>query len=398
MNDKQIRSAIKEGKPALLRYIEGGKGVYLRISNSGTASWVLRYTINKKRKLFDIGPYGLRADQTSLADIGDEAANFRLLIKEGKDPVQERRKTDLAKIETIDEVAKDWLAETAKRIKHPSVPTRIYNKDIKPILGDFQLKDIRKPDVVSLIRDIRDSGRPTIAADVLIYCKQIIDHAETLGIVDYNIALSIKPSKLGLIEKSRRRWLNDEEVAYFFTTARSYPDQFVIDNYQACILLLCLGVRKSELLESTWDEFDLNKGVWLLPEERSKTNEPIAYPLDEYLVDIFQQLKWRSSGSEYVFPNRRASKRHKHVSPDTLNSAINKLFKEEKLKIPHFTVHDLRRTFRSHLSSLGISDHIAERCLNHKIQGSKGAYDVYHYFEERKVAHSTLINKLSSYF
>ncbi len=398
MNDKQIRSLISQGKPSLLRVEKGGKGVYLRISNSGTASWVLRYTFNKKRRLFDIGPYGMMADQVSLANITDLAATYRLQIKAGLDPIEERERSSLGSMESIDEIAKDWISELTKRLKHPQIPKRVYEKDISPSIGKINIQNLKKPDVVALVRKIRDSGRPTIAADALNYCKQIIDHAETLGLIDYNVALSIKPSKLGLIEKSRKRWLSEEEVNVFFSTAREYQDQFVLDNYQACVLLVCLGVRKNELLQAKWSEFDLSKGIWFLPEERSKTSEPIAYPLDAYLVDILEQLKWRSCGSEYVFPNRRRSKRFAHISPDTLNAAISKLFKDEKLTIPHFTVHDLRRTFRAHLSVIGVSDHICERCLNHKVPGSKGAYDVYDYFQERKEAHQKLISKLKIYF
>ncbi|HGZ7313015.1 TPA: tyrosine-type recombinase/integrase [Vibrio parahaemolyticus] len=398
MNDKQIRSLINQGNPTLLRFDKGGKGVYLRISKSGTASWVLRYTQDKKRKLFDMGPYGPRADQISLANVADLAATYRLQIKEGKDPIQERERSILNSLETIDDIATDWLAELSKRLKHPEIPKRVYEKDIAPTLGSFKIQSLKKPDVVALIRQIRDSGRPTIASDALNYCKQIVDHAETLGLIEYNVVLSIKPSRLGLIEKSRKRWLSELEIKDFFATARENKDQFVLDNYQACILLICLGVRKNELLQAKWSEFDLSKGIWLLPEERSKTNESIAYPLDQYLIDIFEQLKSRSYDSEYVFPNRRQSKRFHHISPDTLNAAINKLFKENKLTIPHFTVHDLRRTFRANLSSLGVSDHICERCLNHKVTGSKGAYDVYDYFQERKDAHKLLIDKMKVYF
>lgn len=67
------------------------------------------------------------------------------------------------------------------------------------------------------------------------------------------------------------------------------------------------------------------------------------------------------------------------MGPDTLNRAISKLFGREpgrkkqppnKMgKLEHFTVHDLRRTFRSLAASLGIASNVAERCLNHKLKG-----------------------------
>ncbi len=49
-------------------------------------------------------------------------------------------------------------------------------------------------------------------------------------------------------------------------------------------------------------------------------------------------------------------------------------------------MHDLRRTCRSLLAEIGINEQIAERCLNHKIQGLIGIYDRHNYYEDRKSA------------
>lgn len=59
-------------------------------------------------------------------------------------------------------------------------------------------------------------------------------------------------------------------------------------------------------------------------------------------------------------------------------------------KLEHFTVHDLRRTFRSLAASLGIAGNVAKRCLNHKLKGVEGIYDRHDYFEERPIAHQTV--------
>ncbi len=64
--------------------------------------------------------------------------------------------------------------------------------------------------------------------------------------------------------------------------------------------------------------------------------------------------------------------------------------------IPHFTVHDLRRTCRTLLARQGTQGHIAERCLNHKLKGVEGIYDQYDYLEERKEALDKLATKIHS--
>lgn len=59
-----------------------------------------------------------------------------------------------------------------------------------------------------------------------------------------------------------------------------------------------------------------------------------------------------------------------------------------------FTIHDMRRTAKTLLASLGVQPHISERCLNHKIKGVEGIYDGYDYFAERKIALNALSDLL----
>jgi integrase len=92
-----------------------------------------------------------------------------------------------------------------------------------------------------------------------------------------------------------------------------------------------------------------------------------------------------SAGSEWVFPARRRDARSKveHVGRDTLNVAFTRL---DVGKIEPFTVHDLRRTARTHLAALGVAPHVAELCLNHKPRGVGAIYDRHSYFIERRTA------------
>ncbi|WJJ93618.1 site-specific integrase [Neopusillimonas aromaticivorans] len=167
--------------------------------------------------------------------------------------------------------------------------------------------------------------------------------------------------------------------------------------------MVLLGVRKGELTEAKWIEFELKDKVWRLPKERSKSNVAIDIPLPDLAIEWLNELKVRACGSDYVFPNRRSSNMP-HMGKDTLNRAISKLFgrepgravqPENKMEdLEHFTVHDLRRTCRSMLASLGVPGHVAERCLNHKLKGVEGVYNRHDYFDERREALSLLANRL----
>ncbi|MGA8949073.1 MAG: hypothetical protein WB497_24525, partial [Pseudolabrys sp.] len=57
-----------------------------------------------------------------------------------------------------------------------------------------------------------------------------------------------------------------------------------------------------------------------------------------------------------------------------------------KVKLPAWVNHDLRRTLRSHLSELRVSSDVAEAILAHVKPGIRGVYDPYEYFDEKRDA------------
>ncbi|MGZ5070674.1 MAG: tyrosine-type recombinase/integrase [Methylobacter sp.] len=101
-------------------------------------------------------------------------------------------------------------------------------------------------------------------------------------------------------------------------------------------------------------------------------------------------------GRDYLFPVR---KNHIHLLPhiheNTLNTALGKI-RANMPGVSPFTLHDLRRTGRTHLAGLGVDGHIAEQCLNHAIKGVEGIYNRHDYFEERKAALKKLANFLEA--
>lgn len=394
MNDLQIKAKIRDGKPGRYRV---DSCLYLRITPEKSAFWVLRYMVFSKRRELTLGRYGKKPAGLSLFDARHEASIQRAKIKNGSDPIAEKNRPSNHDFKTVDDVAQSWLEQCDSRHKHPEVPRRIYTKNIYPKLGGLAVANVSSRDIFFLVKLINESGRPTIANDVLSYCKQIFTHAIKLDLIKNNPASPFSVKDAGGVEQPRKRTLNLEEIENVFRCFRDNHQQFTRENYLACVMLICLGVRKSELIGLPWAELDLKNSVWNLPAERSKNKQPIAIPLQSYVVSIFEELKIRAFGSSFVFPNRRRSKRYEHMSPDTLNAAINKLFAEKKLTIPHFTVHDFRRTYRTLLSSLGTPPHIAEKCMNHGKKSVEATYDQYAYFDERQKAHNEIIDLLIPY-
>jgi integrase len=203
--------------------------------------------------------------------------------------------------------------------------------------------------------------------------------------VQYNPATAFNLADAGGKEEARKRWLTRDELVQLFEAMRNAKG-FTVENFLSIKLLLLLAVRKQELTAARVAEFDLDKAVWHLPAERTKTSAPIDIPLSKPAMECLRQLIEMGCSSDYLLPARKRQERMlPHIHENTLNVAMSKV-KPLLGDMENFTIHDFRRTARTHLAALGVDPHIAERCLNHKIEGVEGIYNRHDYFPERREA------------
>jgi integrase len=229
---------------------------------------------------------------------------------------------------------------------------------------------------------------PTTANDLLTWSKQIFNHAIKLHIIENNPAFAFDFSDAGGKENDRTRYLSHEELSLFFKAMRE-SEKFSRHHYLCTKLLLLLGCRKGELLSAKREAFDLKNAVWHMSPE-NKTESPIDIPLTSSAITILSELmEYWIDGNEYLLPalGGRGS-RTGHINIDYLNKPIKNLVFPLMGDVENFTIHDLRATMRTHLTSkaIGVDRFVAERCLNHKIPGMDGVYDRGDYFEERCAA------------
>lgn len=161
------------------------------------------------------------------------------------------------------------------------------------------------------------------------------------------------------------------------------------ENLLAVKLLLETAVRSDELIKAKWEQLDFVNDVWNVPS--SKTGPGMQIPLTAQTKAWFAELKPLSAGSDFVLPARAERRKERFggdapINPNTIGAAIEFWLTEHSPKVRRFTPHDLMSTAKSHLRALGIPRDITEMCLNHKLPGVEGIYDVHTYFEERKAA------------
>lgn len=394
MNNKQIDALIRAGDNAM-KCIDDG--LYLRIAR-GKPSWVVKYSLGGKRSQIAL-PNAY--PNMSISEAKMAALQIREQVKLNIDPKSKRKAAELKSIRTVNQLFEDWHQNyLIRNFKHPEIPARYYRKEMKRHIGVIVVSEVTPQHIRLIIDSIVASGRQSVANKALLYAKQMFNHAIKLNLTAYNPAQAFTPKDAGGTEHSRTRALQTHEIQYAFSVLNQQRDIFTRDNYLACCLLLCLGCRKGELISAKWEQFDLENKIWncVTNKKRKDTpNETIIVPLSDLVICWLKELQVRAAGSSYVFPARRASKRREYISDDTLNHALAKIFglKVDSKKSPYpnflpdiepFTVQDLRRTCRSLLAELGINEQIAERCLNHKIQGVMGVYDRHNYYQERKSA------------
>ncbi|KDC50738.1 tyrosine-type recombinase/integrase [Pseudoalteromonas fuliginea] len=399
MNVKEIKAKIKNS--TTLRF-SVSDGLYIKPSkDKKSGAWELRYTMNKKRHFMTLK--GCNFPDMSLSDARIESGLIKQQIKNGVDPLAERARQIGSDIITINDLFDDLYSAKLIKLENPDIPLKIFNKNIKPTIGKLKIDDVNARDIRAIITKVNESGRPSISNKALLLCKNLFEHGAKLGLTQKNPAAPFNESDAGGPSKSRDRALSLQEIETTFDVLRENSTIFTRDNYLVMVLLLIFGNRKTELTEAKWEEFDFNEKIWNLG-KRNKKKKHIQIPIADEVIPIFEELKVKSCGSEYVFPARKASKKG-HMCENTLNHALAKMFSKSVSKksypnlleprgIKQFTIHDLRRTCRSLFAELGYEGNEVTRYLNHTIRGVAGIYNRYDYLDERRKLASIMANQI----
>ncbi|HHZ8503662.1 tyrosine-type recombinase/integrase [Morganella morganii] len=385
--DREIRAWIKAGETFEGR--SDGNGLYLRLRAAGRSpEWRFRYKIAKVPRVMALGKYpdlslaGARAITRELSArvaLGhDVAAERKLARLEAAAQVDAERKA-LRVSGLFDEYFERQIVPNWK--KHIEIRQR-FDKDVIPAIGGMKATDITPRDIDTVIKRIVDRGAISIAKSVLTHIVAMFNYAVRRGVMDSNPAAAFNVSDAGGKSEARNRWLSRDEIVTIF---RAFKDTSLSrSNELAFKLLMALCVRKMELAAARWDEFNLDEAVWNFPAERSKNGDSVDIPLCADVVAWLKELKAFSCGSPYLFPGRNPTEGH--IAPSTLDAALGKVRHALPADMSHFTIHDFRRTARSHLAALGVDPFVAERCLNHRIKGVEGIYNRHDYFDERRAA------------
>jgi integrase len=385
LTDRGIK-ALKPAKPGkpydAMDAVVPGLGV--RVSETGRRTFILvaRFPGSKNPTRRALGEYGA----LTLEHARSKARNWIELIRRGIDPkVQEERtrREELRKQQTTFEaVAEDFIERHIKGQRRATDTQREIRKELISRWRTRPISEIARDDVVRLIEEISDRPAPYLAHIVLGHIRSLFNWAINRG--TYGLENSpcdrVKPAALIGPKVPRQRVLQDPELGSLWRASETLGYPFG-PLYR---LLLLTGARTGEIAGARWREFDLGKKVWTVPPERFKSNATHLVPLSAPAIAIIEALP-RFGKGDHLFSTTFGEKPVSGFSKS--KDRLDALMAEGLGSSPDpWVIHDIRRTVRTRLASLRVSDMVAEMVIGHGRKGLQRVYDQHGYEAEMREA------------
>ncbi len=241
-------------------------------------------------------------------------------------------------------------------------------------LGSRPIGAVRRTDVLRLA----DSISRGIAEQVLAILSSCFNWCYEREWIETNPARN--RMKLTGGRRVRYRSLADEELVKLWRTFEAEQDP----HFGAFQMLAYTGARRREVTGMEWRELNLEASTWTLPAARRKTGrkdpEPFVIALPPAAIEVIRRQPVLE-GSPHVFWGRRDRR------PFDFGSALITRVRKAA-GIADWRLHDVRRTVRSGMARLGISQAVAEMCLGHLMAkgGLVKVYDQHSYEVEKREA------------
>jgi integrase len=340
------------------------RGLAVRLTTTGTKTFVLETAIHGRVRRMTLGRYGV----LTLDQARQLAREKMVNIAHGKDPAAERQARRTAA--TWGELETMYLARHASRKKSAIDDISLLNHHLahwRPRL----LSSITREEVALLhsrmgtepSRVIRP-GRPIstpiprTANKMLSLVRSMFNLASDWGLyTGVNPCTRIKKFP----EVSRDRFVTPDELPKLWAALGDDPNPYV---RVAFLVSLLTGARRNEVLTMKWADVDFAQGTWRI--EHTKANRVHIVPLPTPVLREIQKLP-RIQGNEFIFCGRWG--RYHLVNISKPWARIRKAAGLNDVR-----VHDLRRTLGSWLVAAGASLPLIGKALNHSSASTTQVY------------------------
>jgi len=360
---------VKNAKPG--RHVDG-RGLCLVVKPSGARTWVLRMQLKGQRRDYGLGS----AHDVSLADARTAAAELRRRVRDGFDPVAERRKAQkiIPTFEAATRTCHETLGDGWKDGHHARWLSG-FERHLFPRIGKKPVNKVDSSCVVEALSPIW-LEIPETARRLLQRIGVVLDFAHVKGWVSEEV--SLRSVRKGLPRQNDKRG-HMEAMPYSDVPAlmQKLTTASPTTGRDALRFTIYNAVRSNETRLAVWTEFDLENAVWTIPAERMKAGETHVVPLSAPVVALLRK-RWneRTSNTGLVFSNDGK----KPISDMTMT----KLLRDDG--IASVTVHGFRSTFTDWAAECtDFPKEVADKALAHKLPNKvEAAYRRTDFFEKRR--------------
>ncbi|MFA5040191.1 MAG: integrase arm-type DNA-binding domain-containing protein [Bdellovibrionales bacterium] len=376
-------------------YHDGG-GLYLRVKPNGGKFWVLRYTLHGKAREMGLGAF----PTASLSNARTKATEWKKLLAEGKDPISARAKGKAKDKKTEDnektfkdcaEAYIDAHKSGWRNSKHAQQWSNTLEAYVYPFFGSVPVQDID----VALVMNVLEQKKADFGKGKTLWTARAETASRLRGrielILDWAAARGYRTGEnparwRGHLEnllphKAKvRRVVHQPALPYEkigdFSASLKEQDGMAAKVLWFTILTAC---RTSEAIGATWQEIDLDRKLWVIPETRIKAGREQRVPLSDAAIKLLRNIRGKEkvSPTAWIFAGR---KRGRPLS----NMAMLVLLK--RMKRSDITVHGFRSSFRDWAAEqTNFPREVAEAALAHAVDDKvEAAYRRGDLFEKRR--------------
>ena len=378
MNLKDVKARkIKPGD----RPVADGTVSGLRLhpgKDKGHGKWLLRFVspeTNKRREM-GLGVY----PEVSIVEARKSAAAARDLIRDGKDPIEARKANTQAlqrdaQALTFEKAARQYHDDHKSGWKNPRHAAQwitTLESYVFPLIGNRKVESLKAKDFADALRPIWQE-KPETASRVKQRCSAVMDWCaarELIGANPVGVVTKLLPKQAGSRERVVHQPAMPWQMIPEFVEGVLRVGQPSLSKTMLEFLILT-AARSGEVRAMTWDEVNLDDGVWTVPAARMKTKTAHSVPLSGRAVEILKAQKKAAAHSTLVFPSPRGK-----VPSDMI---LTKFMRDKEIASSEpgrtAVAHGFRSSFRDWASENGHARDLAERALAHTISNqSEAAY------------------------
>ncbi|CUX15206.1 MULTISPECIES: integrase arm-type DNA-binding domain-containing protein [Agrobacterium] len=337
LNTTQIKAAKEPCR------LSDGDGLYLVVRKGGGKTWSFIYIRGGKRRELGLGSFGSGTGQVSLAGARVKADEIREILGAGGDPFKETesRKTQ-KKPTTFEQAVAAFLATRADKWRNDK-----HRAQWSMTLGDAYCKRLLKmpvssidtDDVVAVVLPVWKEKNET-ASRLRGRIERVLDYSRVAGWREGENPARWKGHLEHLLPPVDEKLKRGHHAALPYIEMPTFCQELKsVGGFGARALefLILTAARTGEVLGATWDEIDMDAGIWTVPALRMKAKREHRVPLSKQALAVLEGMK-AVRMNDFVFPGTKE------------NSGLSNMSMQKVLRTLDYadraTVHGFRSAFR----------------------------------------------------